>query len=84
MYCPAKERGMWFTRGRGTGPLQARGIRILKESPAPCDLAKTEQGSAVFASPFGWRISYCLARSSRSLRMIAAAYEIILCGFYLI
>ena len=50
MYCPAKERGMWFTRGRGTGPLQARGIGILKESRAPCDLAKTEQGSAVFAS----------------------------------
>jgi hypothetical protein len=31
IYCPAKEKGMWFTRGRGMGPLQARGIGILKE-----------------------------------------------------
>jgi hypothetical protein len=31
IYCPAKEKGMWFTRGRGMGPLQTRGIGILKE-----------------------------------------------------
>jgi hypothetical protein len=31
IYCPAKEKGMWFTQGRGMGPLQARGIGILKE-----------------------------------------------------
>jgi hypothetical protein len=31
VYCPAKERGMWFTKGKGMGPLQARGIEIMKE-----------------------------------------------------
>jgi hypothetical protein len=31
VYCPAKERGMWFTKGRGMGPLQARGTQIIKE-----------------------------------------------------
>lgn len=31
VYCPAKEKGIWFTKGRGMGPLQARGIEILKE-----------------------------------------------------
>jgi hypothetical protein len=31
IYCPATEKGMWFTQGRGTGPLQAKGIAILKE-----------------------------------------------------
>jgi hypothetical protein len=31
IYCPATEKGMWFTKGRGMGPLQARGIEIMKE-----------------------------------------------------
>ncbi len=31
VYCPAKQKGMWFTKGRGMGPLQERGIGILKE-----------------------------------------------------
>ena len=31
VYCPAKERGMWFTKGRGMGPLQDRGIQTMKE-----------------------------------------------------
>ena len=31
IYCPARERGLWFTRERGMGPLQARGIEIIKE-----------------------------------------------------
>jgi hypothetical protein len=31
IYCPAKEKGMWFTRSRAMGPLQARGIEIMKE-----------------------------------------------------
>jgi hypothetical protein len=31
IYCPDKERGMWFLRKGGAGPLQARGLGILKE-----------------------------------------------------
>lgn len=31
IYCPAKEKGMWFTRSRAMGPLQARGIEAMKE-----------------------------------------------------
>ncbi len=31
IYCPEKERGMWFLRKGGAGPLRARGIGILKE-----------------------------------------------------
>jgi hypothetical protein len=31
VYCPATERGMWFTHGRGMGPLQGRGVEIMKE-----------------------------------------------------
>jgi hypothetical protein len=31
IYCPAKEKGMWFTPSRAMGPLQARGIEFMKE-----------------------------------------------------
>ena len=31
VYCPAKERGIWFVRGNGTGLLQERGLKIFKE-----------------------------------------------------
>jgi hypothetical protein len=31
IYCPAKERGMWFLPRGGAGPLQARGLKIMKE-----------------------------------------------------
>ena len=31
LYCHAKERGMWFVPGSGMGPLQAKGLKILKE-----------------------------------------------------
>ena len=31
IYCPAKERGMWFLRRGGAGPLQPRGLKIMKE-----------------------------------------------------
>jgi hypothetical protein len=31
IYCPAKERGLWFLRGGGVGPLQAAGLKIMKE-----------------------------------------------------
>lgn len=31
IYCPAKNRGMWFLPGSGMGPLQAKGLKILKE-----------------------------------------------------
>ena len=32
IYCPAKEKGMWFLRRGGMGPLQARGLKIMKET----------------------------------------------------
>jgi hypothetical protein len=31
IYCPEKEKGMWFLRRGGAGPLQAKGLRTLKE-----------------------------------------------------
>ena len=31
IYCPDKEKGLWFLRGGGAGPLQAKGLQILKE-----------------------------------------------------
>ena len=31
IYCPERERGMWFLRRGGAGPLQAKGLQILKE-----------------------------------------------------
>jgi len=31
LYCDAQNRGMWFTPGSGMGPLQPKGLAILKE-----------------------------------------------------
>ncbi len=31
LYCGAQERGMWFLPGSGMGPLQAKGLQIMKE-----------------------------------------------------
>lgn len=31
IYCHARERGMWFIPGQGMGPLQAKGLKTLKE-----------------------------------------------------
>ena len=31
IYCHAKERGIWFLPGSGMGPLQPKGLKILKE-----------------------------------------------------
>jgi hypothetical protein len=31
IYCAAREKGMWFIPGSGMGPLQAKGIQIMKE-----------------------------------------------------
>jgi hypothetical protein len=31
IYCHSKERGMWFLPGSGMGPLQSKGLKILKE-----------------------------------------------------
>jgi hypothetical protein len=31
IYCSDKEKGMWFLAQGGAGPLQATGLRILKE-----------------------------------------------------
>ena len=31
IYCPAKDKGMWFKPGIGMGPLQAKGRGILKQ-----------------------------------------------------
>jgi len=31
IYCPAKEKGIWFLRRGGMGPLQASGLKIMKE-----------------------------------------------------
>lgn len=31
LYCPAQEKGMWFLPGSGMGPLQAKGLKILKK-----------------------------------------------------
>jgi hypothetical protein len=31
IYCQGVDNGMWFTAGGGVGPLQAKGLKILKE-----------------------------------------------------
>jgi hypothetical protein len=31
IYCPAKDKGMWFVPGTGMGPMQARGRGIVKQ-----------------------------------------------------
>ncbi len=31
IYCPAKEKGIWYMPGSGLGPLQPRGLNMLKE-----------------------------------------------------
>src|SRR5262249_708072 len=31
LYCPAQAKGMWFLPGRGMGPLQATGRKMMKE-----------------------------------------------------
>ncbi|MDB6175621.1 MAG: hypothetical protein JWL59_4932 [Chthoniobacteraceae bacterium] len=31
IYCPAREKGIWFLPGSGMGPMQPKGLRILKE-----------------------------------------------------
>lgn len=31
IYCHTKEKGMWFLRGNGMGPLQPTGLKMLKE-----------------------------------------------------
>ena len=30
IYCPAKDKGMWFMPGTGMGPMQPKGLGILK------------------------------------------------------
>ena len=34
IYCPDKDKGLWFLPGTGLGPLQASGRRIMKEAIA--------------------------------------------------
>jgi hypothetical protein len=31
IYCHDQDKGMWFLPGRGKGPLQAKGLKILRE-----------------------------------------------------
>jgi hypothetical protein len=31
IYCPAKDKGIWFTPGIGMGPMQPKGRAILKQ-----------------------------------------------------
>ena len=31
IYCHAKDRGMWFIPGSGMGPMQPKGLKIMKE-----------------------------------------------------
>ena len=31
LYCPATEKGMWYTKARGMGPLTAKAIAAMKE-----------------------------------------------------
>src|SRR4249919_3650170 len=31
VYCHAKEKGMWFMPGTGMGPIQAQGLKALKQ-----------------------------------------------------
>ena len=32
LYCPDKDRGIWFVPGTGLGPLQERGKKAMKDS----------------------------------------------------
>ena len=32
IYCPAKDRGIWFVPKSGLGPLQEKGLKIMKEA----------------------------------------------------
>lgn len=34
IYCDAQDKGMWFLPGSGMGPLQAKGLAIMKELAA--------------------------------------------------
>ena len=34
IYCGAKDKGMWFLPGSGMGPLQAKGLGIMKQLAA--------------------------------------------------
>ncbi|MEO8351977.1 MAG: hypothetical protein ABI680_09610 [Chthoniobacteraceae bacterium] len=34
IYCGAQDKGMWFTPGSGMGPLQAKGLGIMKKLAA--------------------------------------------------
>ncbi len=34
IYCGAKDKGIWFIPGRGKGPLQTKGLAIMKELAA--------------------------------------------------
>ena len=34
IYCGAKDKGMWFLPGSGKGPLQAKGLAIMKQLAA--------------------------------------------------
>lgn len=34
IYCDAKDKGMWFMPGSGMGPLQAKGLAIMKQLAA--------------------------------------------------
>jgi hypothetical protein len=31
IYCPARDKGMWFLPGTGMGPMQPKGLAILKQ-----------------------------------------------------
>ena len=31
LYCRDKEKGIWFVPGLGRGPMQARGLKVMKE-----------------------------------------------------
>lgn len=31
LYCPEKDKGIWFLPGQGMGPLQARGRKAIKQ-----------------------------------------------------
>jgi hypothetical protein len=31
VYCPSKEKGIWFLPGSGLGPLQEKGLKIMKD-----------------------------------------------------
>ncbi len=34
LYCREKERGIWFLPGSGLGPLQSKGLKIMKDAVA--------------------------------------------------